>query len=318
MASTRTFRIGTRGSLLARWQSDWVAARLADCGVAVEIVEIATLGDVRQVGPVAGLGATGVFTKEIQAALVGGKVDLAVHSLKDLPTLGVEGLALAATPPRESPLDALVDAQRRTLATLPEGARVGTGSLRRRAQLLHLRADLEIVPVRGNVETRLRKATDGELDAVVLAAAGLQRLGWGDQIAELLGPPQMLPAPGQGALAIEARRDDAEALAVAATLDDAATRWATTAERSALAALEGGCSAPIAAWGRLSGGRLLLDAVAADADGRRALRASGAIELAERGRAAALEAAAALGQQVAEELRGQGAAELIGLRRPGD
>jgi hydroxymethylbilane synthase len=316
MAPNRTFRIGTRASKLARWQSDWVAARMTAIGVAVEIVAITTSGDVQQQGPVARIGVQGVFTKEIQSALLAGHVDLAVHSLKDLPTLSVDGLALAAVPPRENPADALVAAAVGSLAELPSRARVGTASVRRRAQLLHLRPDLDVLPIRGNVDTRLRKLDAGEFDAVVLASAGLNRLGLAGRVTELLAPPRMLPAPGQGAMAVECRANDPEALQAAAQLDDAATRLATTAERALLAALHGGCSAPIAAWGRLSGARLMLDALVAEADGRRVLRTSGAVELAEfPADFPAITPAVDLGRRVADALLEQGAGELIAAAR---
>lgn len=318
MASDRTFRIGTRGSKLARWQSDWAATQLAALGARVEIVEIATQGDVQQHGPVAALGGQGLFTKEIQAALLSGQVDLAVHSLKDLPTAPVEGLALAATPPRANPADALVSNVADGLRALPPAARVGTGSLRRQAQLLHLRPDLVVCGVRGNVDTRLRKLDDGEFDAIVLAAAGLHRLGWADRIAALLAPPTMLPAPGQGALALECRADDAEALQLVGPLDDAATRLGVAAERSVLAALHGGCSAPIAAWGRLAGGRVLLDALVADITGKRVLRAVGAADVQPvRVDAASLAIAETLGRRVAADLVRQGAVALIDAARQG-
>ncbi len=267
MASERVFRIGTRSSKLARWQSDWIAAAWRAQAASIEIVEIATRGDVHQVGPIAALGEPGAFTKEIQAAVLDGSVDLAVHSLKDLPTKSVDRLALAQVTPRENPADALVATA--PLAALPAGARVGTGSLRRRAQLLHLRPDLKVLPIRGNVDTRLRKLDAGEYDAIVLAAAGLIRLELAGRITELLAPPRMLPAPGQGALAVECRADDADALRIAGRLDDAATRLATGAERTVLAALHGGCSAPIAAWGRFADGKLQLEALVAESNGRR-------------------------------------------------
>jgi hydroxymethylbilane synthase len=309
----RTIRIGTRGSKLARWQSDWVAGELRKLGVEVEIVEIATQGDVQQQGPVASLGIQGLFTKEIQTAVLQGRVDLAVHSLKDLPTQQVAGLALTATPPREDPADALVTNKAETLAELSPGACVGTGSLRRRAQLLHLRPDLEVVGIRGNVDTRLRKLDEGEYDAIVLAAAGLERLGWGDRIKERLSPPRMLPAPGQGALGIECREDDGEAIELMRQLDDLPTRLGVTAERTVLGALHGGCSAPIAAWGRVADGRLLVDALVAEVEGRRVLRAEKVGELARGGDL--VERAAEVGRIVADELLEQGAAELIATAR---
>jgi hydroxymethylbilane synthase len=265
---------------------------------------------------VADLGAQGLFTKEIQVALLAGRVDVAVHSLKDLPTLPVEGLTLAAVPMRENPADALVTRRGEALETLPAGARVGTGSLRRRAQVLSLRPDLEIVGIRGNVDTRLRKVESGECDAIVLAAAGLIRLGWEAQISDLLEPPRVLPAPGQGALGLECRADDAATIALVAELDHAATRVAVTAERAILAALHGGCSVPVAAWGRVEGGRLLVDALVADIGGREVLRASGSATLAGVGAPGDQEAAASeLGRRVADDLLRQGAAAVIAASR---
>jgi hydroxymethylbilane synthase len=316
MALDRIVRIGTRGSKLARWQSDWVAAQLTALGARVEIVEIATQGDVQQQGSVVSLGIQGLFTKEIQAAVLNGQVDVAVHSLKDLPTQQVAGLALTATPPREDPADALISNIADSLESLPQAARVGTGSLRRRAQLLHLRPDLNISGIRGNVDTRLRKLDDGEYDAIVLAAAGLKRLGWGERIAALLAPPQLLPAPGQGSLAIECRADDAEAISLLGKLDDPATRLGVTAERIVLAALHGGCSTPIAAWGRMAGGQLLADALVADVNGTRVLRASGLIDLPQSfSGSESIAAAEQLGYRIAEDLLSQGAAALIETAR---
>ncbi len=316
MSSDRTLRIGTRGSKLARWQSDWVAAQLAARGAKVEIVEVATQGDLQQRGPVASLGLQGVFTKEIQTAVLQGDVDLAVHSLKDLPTQPTPGLVLAATPPREDSSDALVASGVDLLDHLPQGARVGTGSLRRRAQLLHLRPDLRILDIRGNVDTRLRKLDEGEYDAIVLAAAGLIRLGLASRICERLAPPRMLPAPGQGALAIECRADDAESRELTAHLNDPQTRVCVLAERALLAALHGGCSAPIAAWGQVAGQQLLLDALVADVDGEQVLRASGftesAVTLSD---SAAAKMAEDLGRRVADDLLAQGAQALIDSAR---
>jgi hydroxymethylbilane synthase len=310
MAPHRVFRIGTRGSKLARWQRDWVASRLRELGAEAEIVEIATQGDLQQHGPIATHDIQGVFTKEIQTAVLSGQVDVAVHSLKDLPTQQAPGLVLAATPPREHPADALVSGAGDSLASLPQGARVGTGSLRRRAQLLHLRPDLQVLGIRGNVDTRLRKLDEGEYDAIVLAAAGLRRLGWGERIAALLEPPQMLPAPGQGSLGIECRSDDAEALALLGQLDHLETRLGVAAERAVLAALHGGCSAPIAAWGRLETGRLVVDGLVADIEGRTVLRATESADL-----QAGTAVAEHLGRHVADALLRQGAAKLIEMAR---
>jgi hydroxymethylbilane synthase len=314
MPPSRCIRIGTRGSKLARWQSDWVAGELRARGATVEIVEIATQGDVQQQGAVASLGIQGLFTKEIQAAVLNGRVDLAVHSLKDLPTQQVTGLVYAATPAREDPADALVSNIARSLEELPIAARVGTGSLRRRAQLLNLRPDLQIIGIRGNVDTRLKKLDEGEYDAIVLAAAGLLRLGWGDRIAALLKPPQMLPAPGQGALALECREDDQEVLDLAWQLDDRATRLSTVAERAVLGALHGGCSAPIAAWGRLEGEELVVDARVISLDGRTIHYAQGSATVLADERAAML-LADEVGRRVADRLLQEGAGAVIDSAR---
>jgi hydroxymethylbilane synthase len=243
---TRPLRLGTRRSALATTQSTWVADALRRAGTPVELVEITTRGDVDR-APLAQIGGTGVFVSALRDALLAGEVDLAVHSLKDLPTAAAPGLALAAVPEREDPRDVLVAAGRRTLADLPRGARVGTGSPRRRALLLALRPDLDVVAVRGNVDTRIGYATSGRYDAVVLAAAGLARTGRLDEAGELFDPEVFVPAPGQGALAVECRADDAEVVAALAALDVPAVRRAVAAERQVLASLEAGCSAPVGA-----------------------------------------------------------------------
>ncbi len=210
--SNAPLRLGTRGSKLARWQANWTAARLAELGTPVEIVEITTTGDVDQVHAIAGLGGVGLFTKEIQRAVLEGTVDFAVHSLKDLPTTRVPGLELAAVPQREVVSDALVSNAGRSIDQLPHAARVGTGSLRRRSQLLRLRPDLHMVDIRGNVDTRLRKLDEGMYEAIVLATAGLTRLGLVDRITQQFPPDQLLPAPGQGALGMECRAEDQRVL----------------------------------------------------------------------------------------------------------
>lgn len=263
-------RIGTRGSQLARWQSGWVADRLRrhHPGLEVELVEIKTKGDQDRTSQLSAIGGTGLFTKEIQRALLDGTVAIAVHSLKDLPTRGPDALTLGAVPEREGLADALIAPVHRTLDALPAGARIGTGSLRRRAQLLCLRPDLEVVNLRGNVETRLNQALDGRLDGVVLAEAGLNRLGLDHQITERLGPPRFLPAVGQGALGIECRSDDEQTRRLLAPLNDQATRRAVVAERRVLAELEGGCIIPLAAWARDLDGKLALDVAVFDVDGR--------------------------------------------------
>lgn len=317
MSAPRPLRIGTRASKLARWQSDWVAAELTKLGAQVEIIEITTRGDVEQLGPVGSIGTQGVFTKEIQAAVLSGDVDIAVHSLKDLPTEQVAGLVLAATPPRENVADALVTNMAASLAELPAGARIGTGSLRRRAQILHLRPDLHVAGIRGNVDTRLRKLDDGEFDAIVLAAAGLTRLGWASRIAEYLEPPQMLPAPGQGSLALECRADDLATQEMVSRLNDFATRLGIIAERAVLAALHGGCSAPIAAWGRLNGSQLCVDGLVASLDGREVVRSSLTADVPLENASVAIRLAEESGNAVADELRRLGAEEIILAARQG-
>jgi hydroxymethylbilane synthase len=245
-----TVRVATRASLLARTQSGQVADALRQAlDRRVELVEVSTRGDVDQRTPLASFGGVGVFVTAVRDAVVRGDADVAVHSLKDLPTAAAEGLTVIAVPAREDARDVLVARDGGTVATLRQGATVGTGSPRRAAQLLALRPDLEVVAVRGNVDTRLRTVSDGSLDAVVLAYAGLARLGRLDAVTEVLEPDQMLPAPGQGALAVECRDVDVDAALLDAlrSLDDDTTRVAVTAERSLLATLEAGCSAPVGA-----------------------------------------------------------------------
>ena len=242
----RTLRIGTRGSALALTQTRLIADALERAGATVELVTVSTPGD-RSSAPIAEIGV-GVFTSALRDALAADEVDVAVHSYKDLPTTPDGRLSLAAVPLREDPRDALIARDGLTLGELPAGARIGTGSPRRSAQLRALGFDLEIVPIRGNVDTRIKKVTDGELDAVVLARAGLARLGRLAEITEVIDPIQMLPAPAQGALAVECRVDDVDTeLLLQSTLDDQATRAAVGAERALLAALEAGCSAPVGA-----------------------------------------------------------------------
>jgi hydroxymethylbilane synthase len=297
-------RIGTRSSPLALWQAAWVAGQLRRRHLDREIalVEIKTQGDRDQNSPLATNGGIGVFTKEIQRELLEGTIDLAVHSLKDLPTGAPTGLALAVVPPREEPGDALIAPISRTLDALPKGAWVGTGSLRRRAQLLHLRPDLEVVAVRGNVETRLDQVLRGRLDAVVLAEAGLRRLGLDRHVTQRLAPPAFLPAVAQGALGLECRADDVALRALLAPLDDAATHRAVRAERRVLAELEGGCMIPLAAWAREVGEELVLDVAVFDLDGRERIAASAA---------GPRDDPDDLGRQVARDLRALGAGRLL-------
>jgi hydroxymethylbilane synthase len=238
-------RIGSRGSQLALWQANHIAALLRGQGHTVEIEIIKTTGDRLQEVTFAQVGSKGMFTKEIEEALAEGRVDLAVHSLKDLPTELPSPFALAATPPRVDPRDVLVSVQYTGLAELPQGAVVGTSSQRRRAQLLAIRPDIRAVEFRGNVDTRLRKLAEGQVDAILLAAAGLDRLEKTEWVRERLDPKDFCPAAGQGSLGIETRKHDAATISAIAFLDDAATRYAVTAERAALAALGGGCQVPI-------------------------------------------------------------------------
>jgi hydroxymethylbilane synthase len=263
--------IGSRGSQLALWQARHVAARLEQLGEQTRIEIIKTTGDKITDVPLAQVGGKGLFTKEIEEALLACAIDLAVHSLKDVPAELPAGLALAAFPEREDPRDALVG---RTLAALRPGDKVGTSSLRRSAQLHVLQRGLVIEMLRGNVDTRLRKLDQGQYDAVVLAAAGLRRLGWENRITEWLDPGVMCPAPGQGALAIETRDDEGAAQRLARKLDHPPTRAAVTAERALLAVLEGGCQLPIGAYAHLEGSSLHLRALVASPDGRRMLRDS--------------------------------------------
>jgi hydroxymethylbilane synthase len=238
-------RIGSRGSQLALWQANHIAELLRVQGHEVDIEIIKTTGDRLQEVTFAEVGSKGMFTKEIEEALAASRIDLAVHSLKDLPTELPPGFALAATPPRADPRDVFVSVKHASLAKLPRRARVGTSSQRRRAQLKALRGDIQAVEFRGNVDTRLRKLTEGQVDAILLAAAGLDRLGKTDWVRERLDPQDFCPAAGQGSLAIEIRSGDVETLAAVAFLDHADTRFAVTAERAALAALGGGCQVPI-------------------------------------------------------------------------
>ncbi|MCA9271023.1 MAG: hydroxymethylbilane synthase [Planctomycetales bacterium] len=305
MTESPALRIGTRGSPLARWQADWVAAQLTALGYSVELVLIKTQGDVRS-GPIGAIGGQGVFTKELQRALADGTIDLAVHSLKDLPTLPTPGLHLAAVPPREANSDALVSVAHASLDALPRQAKVGTGSLRRQSQLLFARPDLHVTDIRGNVDTRLAKLDAGEYDAIVLAEAGLKRLGLADRIRQVLPREVVLPAVGQGALGIECRCDDEATNAALKRLDDAATHASVVAERALLAALRGGCMAPVGAWGRMEDGQLRLEAVVLSAHGSERRYAEGV---------APAEDAAELGERVAQSLLDAGAGELIKASR---
>jgi hydroxymethylbilane synthase len=296
-------RIATRRSPLARWQATHVAAllRAREPGLEVHLHEVVTRGDKILDVALSRVGGKGLFVKEIEDALLAGEAEIAVHSMKDLPGVVASGLAVGAVPAREDPRDALCSPRYRTLAALPRGARVGTSSLRRAAQLRALRPDLQIEMVRGNVETRLRKAA-GELDAVVLAFAGLRRLGLAEQATQVFDPSEMLPAVAQGALALEARADDAATLARLAALDDREAHVRVEAERSFLRRLEGGCQVPIAAHAVVAGGRVELRGLVASLDGARVIRGERSAPEAE---------AAALGTLLAEDLLARGAAEIL-------
>ncbi|WP_107774831.1 hydroxymethylbilane synthase [Nocardioides sediminis] len=303
---TATLRLGTRASALATTQSGLVADLIRQrLGREVELVTITTEGDVNG-APLATLGGTGVFVSALRDALLRGEVDVAVHSLKDLPTTPAEGIALAAVPTREDPRDVVVARNGMTLGELPQGSRVGTGSPRRAAQLEALGLGLDVAGVRGNVDTRIGKVASGEYDAVLLARAGLARLGRVDEATEVLDPLQMLPAPGQGALAIECRDDDADLVAGLAALDDPATRAAVTAERAVLATLEAGCSAPLGALAEVvegeDGDELWVRAIALSHDGGLSVRMSATGPVAD---------AAGVGHRLASDMLADGAADLM-------
>ena len=290
--------IGSRGSQLALWQANWVKQRLEALGETCRIEIIKTTGDKITDVPLAQVGTKGLFTKESEEALLDGRIDLAVHSLKDLPTELPDGLLISAIPSREDPRDALVGAP---LAELATGAKVGTSSLRRVAQLRAARPDLAIESVRGNVDTRLRKLGEGQYDALVMAAAGLRRLGWEARIAECLPVEVMCPAVGQGALAIETR-EEGDAARSCARLDDAGARVCVEAERAVLATLGGGCQVPIGAYARITGDRLDLVAIVASPDGARLIRKNAAGPPAARVR---------IGEELGRRLLDAGAREIL-------
>ena len=283
---------------MALWQSRWVAAELAKLGFETRIEIIHTTGDKITDVPLSKVGTKGLFTKEIEEALLDGSVDLAVHSLKDMPTDLPEGLTLAAIPEREDPRDAVIGAK---LSDLKHGARVGTSSLRRAAQLRQHRPDLVIESIRGNVDTRLRKQAEGQFDSIILASAGLHRLGWQDRIAELLEPEFMIPAVGQGALAIETRLQGA-GIEACRRLDHAATRACVTAERAVLAELGGGCQVPLGAYAKLTNDSLTLLAKVVSPTDERSFEGSLQGPAKE---------AAALGQQLGRKLLKDGAAQIL-------
>ncbi len=299
----RHLRIGTRGSLLAKWQAEFVRKQLfAGAGVEAEIIIIKTSGDKLQGSPLSQIGGKGIFIKELEEALLEETIDLAVHSVKDVPTDTPSRLMFPAVCRREDVRDCLVGANGATLASLRTGARVGTGSLRRQAQLRHLRPDLDVRDLRGNVDTRLRKVESGEYEAVMLSKAGLDRLGWSARITETMSPEVFLPAVGQGAIALECRLRDTEAAELVGGLDDAESRTAIIAERALLSALHGGCQVPLGAWARIERGELVLDACVCSIDGVQYIRQRAT---------AAPEQAAELGGHMATLLMEAGAQSIL-------
>ncbi|HET6204675.1 MAG TPA: hydroxymethylbilane synthase [Planctomycetota bacterium] len=302
----RPLRVGTRSSRLARWQAARVAEALRGrSGIACVEVLVATEGDRRLDRSLPEIGGKGVFTEALERSLRGRSIDLAVHSLKDLPIEELPDLVLVAVFDRADPRDVLIAPGGRTLAALPRGCRIGTSSVRRMAQLRAARPDVEVVPLRGNVDTRVRKALDGVVDAAVLAAAGVLRLGLGEAVSEVLSPEVMLPAPGQGALAVQCRRDDLPAREALALLDDPLARAATTAERAFLAALGGGCLAPVAALARPTdgvGSDLDLVGLVLSPDGARKVRVEGRAPVGE---------AKSLAARLAAEALARGAKDLL-------
>ncbi|MBI4714921.1 MAG: hydroxymethylbilane synthase [Nitrospirae bacterium] len=303
-ADRNTVVIGTRGSALALWQARWVQGELERLhpGLSFSLEIIKTTGDKILDVPLAQVGGKGLFVKEIEEALLEGRIDLAVHSMKDVPAVLPQGVFIAVVPRREDPRDVLVSRDGAGLRDLRQGARVGTSSLRRIFQLRFQRTDLEIVPLRGNIDTRLRKVGEGELDAVVLAAAGIRRMGWEDRITEYLSLDVSLPAVGQGALGIECRIGDARVLDLLHPLDDPETHLCVTAERAFLSRLEGGCQAPIAGHARREAGALRIEGRVSDLEGTLLIREQLEGSPAE---------SSALGLDLAERLLEQGAAEIL-------
>ncbi len=299
----KPIRIGTRGSMLAKWQAEFVRKKILEAtGVDAEIVIIKTTGDKLQTASFAQIGGKGVFIKELEEALLNEEIDLAVHSVKDIPTEVPSRLCFPVICRREDTRDCLVAAKNETLSTLRQGARIGTSSLRRQAQIRHARPDFDVRELRGNVDTRLRKVESGEYDAILLAKAGLDRLGWSNRISEVLSPEVCMPAVGQGALGVQARLKDNEIADALAPLDDFETRQSIVAERSLLAALEGGCQVPLGAWARFERAELTIDAVVCSPDGAQHVRQRAT---------APPDQARQLGQRVAQLLVDSGAREIL-------
>ncbi len=300
----KSLRIGTRGSALARWQAEFVRAGLARHGVAAELVIIRTSGDRDRQSSLRLIGGKGVFTKELEDALLEERIDLAVHSMKDMPTSVPAGLEITAICERDDVRDALISRHGLELDQLPSGARIGTSSLRRQAQLRHYRGDFEMVDMRGNVDTRMAKLERGDYDAIVLAKAGLDRLGRAGQISQIVPPEICLPAAGQGAIGIETRKREDEFSPAVRKLDHPPSRVAVEAERAVLSGLESGCQVPIGAWARLEAGILVIDACVLSADGSESIRES---------RTGSSESAIELGRAVAAALLDRGADRLLRL-----
>jgi hydroxymethylbilane synthase len=311
MSEKHSIRVGTRASLLARTQTEWVVRQLQQLGHSVEIETIATIGDARTDVPIAGIGGDGVFVRELERALLDGRIDAAVHSLKDLPSAETPGLSLACVPRRATPFDALVSRGQPTLAALPAGAVVGTSSVRRVMQVKAARSDLVIRPIRGNVDTRLKKLDGGEYDCIVLAGAGLERLGLAHRVTEVLAPDAFWPAVAQGALVVQIRTADDAVRAAIAALDDRDTHDAIRAERSFLATLAGGCLAPIGGWAHIRGDGLLeLGGCVLEDQGERVRRI-----VARRAIDPRAESPEILGQTVALQLRDEGADAMLARMR---
>lgn len=298
---SRTIRLGTRGSQLAMWQSTWVKGELEKRGNQVELIQIKTEGDT-QTGPLAQIGGQGLFTKRLQIALLENEIDLAVHSLKDLPTEDHAELTIAAVPARENRFDALISNRFTDVDSLPTGATIGTGSVRRGAQLLHLRNDLNIKDIRGNVDTRLKKLDEGGFDAIVLACAGLNRLGLDSRIAHQFSPNELMPAVGQGALGLETRRHDEPTIASVAPLTHNVSYHQAMAERSMLRALFAGCLAPVGAHTTVDGGELTLHGTVLSRDGRHKVSVTETLPLNQ---------SVALGELAARELIAAGADQYL-------
>jgi hydroxymethylbilane synthase len=299
----KAVRIGTRGSLLAKWQAEFFRKQLFQTtGVEAEIVVIKTAGDKLQHAPLTQIGGKGIFIKELEEALLDESIDIAVHSVKDVPTDTPSRLCFPAVLHRDDVRDCLVSSNGATLTNLRQGARVGTGSLRRQSQILHIRPDLDFRELRGNVDTRLRKVASGEYEAILLSKAGLDRLGWSQRISETLSPDVCMPAVGQGAIVVQTRLKDVEMADALAALDDSETRTSIIAERALLGALRGGCQVPLGAWARIERGELILEACVCSVDG---------VQYVKQRATAPPDQAAQLGEHMARLLIDAGAGDIL-------